>query len=210
MSEIRIVSGTGRYADPYHDFPATSARIADVARQSGHHVEIADDVEAGLRELAGIDLVIVNVGTSGDDHPGAEVIADLEKHVSADGSLLAMHASSIAFPGLDEWERLIGGRWVPGTTMHPKIDTAHVHVLTDTHPIVDGLADFDVYDERYSYQRVADDITPLADHRYDDLVHPLAWIRGKVGYDALGHGIESYESGERCDLLRREIAYLLS
>ena len=28
---VRVISGAGRYSDPWHDFPATSARIAEIA-----------------------------------------------------------------------------------------------------------------------------------------------------------------------------------
>lgn len=216
MSAIRIVSGAGHYADPYHDFAATSARIADVARQSDHDVMI-DDVEAGMRDLSGVDLLIANFGVStggdGADARAVEAIAGLRRHLDRGASLLVVHASATALPAAEEWEHILGGRWVAGTSMHPKIGAAHVRVRTDAHPIVDGLEDFEVYDERYSYLRVADHVTPLIDHEHDGIVHALAWIHqhgnAKVGYDALGHGVESYDSHERCELLRREIDFLL-
>jgi hypothetical protein len=37
-----VLSGGGRYADPWHPFAKTSARLADVLWSLGHRVEVTD------------------------------------------------------------------------------------------------------------------------------------------------------------------------
>jgi type 1 glutamine amidotransferase len=211
------VSGSGRYADPWHDFPATSDRIARIVDGLGHDVEVDDQVEQSLSDLTGVDLVIVNIGNPRRNGGETEAIGatrdGLLRHLDGGGSLLAVHSAATSFPGLDEWEQILGGRWVDGTSMHPKISQARITVRTGSHPIVDDLTDFTVFDERYSHLRVGDGITALAEHSHDDLVHPLAWARqhgpGRVVLDTLGHGVESYDSAGRVQLLQREIGWLL-
>lgn len=49
MPDALLISGSGPYADQWHDFPATTARIAALLDDLGCSVAITDDVEVGLR-----------------------------------------------------------------------------------------------------------------------------------------------------------------
>ncbi|MGJ6969480.1 ThuA domain-containing protein [Streptosporangium sp. G11] len=215
---IRILSGAGRYADPYHDFAATSARIARLAATAGRRVEVVDDVEGGMADLAGVDLLVVNVGNPqpyGSESAGLGAArAGLATHLRGGGSLLALHVSATSFPTVPEWEKILGGRWVRGRSMHPPYDHAHVLVNTDAHPIVHRIGDFSVWDERYSYLRISPQIRPLAHHRHEGADHPLLWARehegARVVYDALGHDERSYDSPEHQAILTAAMAWLVA
>ena len=52
MAEVLIISGAGDYADPWHPFAATSARLAEVITSYGHRVEVSGTVEETLRSLS--------------------------------------------------------------------------------------------------------------------------------------------------------------
>jgi len=215
MTRTLVLSGAGRYADPWHAFPRTSARIRDVLGDLGHDVEVSEDVEERMADLSDIDLLVVNVGCP--DEPESAGLAaardGLLAFVARGGALLSVHVSATSFPTLPEWEAVVGGRWVRGQTMHPPIGTAQVRVLPTGHPVTAGLADFELHDERYSYLRTAADLTVLAEHDHDGRSHPLVWVResssGRVAYDALGHGVESYDSEPRRQLLANEARWLL-
>ena len=68
MPDVLLVSGTGPYVDPWHDFAATSARLAAVVEDLGLHVEIATDVEVALAEPSA-RLLIVNIGNPTQPRP---------------------------------------------------------------------------------------------------------------------------------------------
>lgn len=51
-ARITVISGSGRYADPWHPFAETSQRIAGILRDAGHDVTVSDDVDARLAALA--------------------------------------------------------------------------------------------------------------------------------------------------------------
>ena len=97
--------------------------------------------------------------------------------------------------------------------MHPEQDLATILVRSDAHPIVRGLADFTVFDERYSYLHTNPDITVLCEHFTDGRLHPIVWAResglARVVYDGLGHDTRSYESPGHVELLRRVVGWLL-
>jgi hypothetical protein len=48
-----VLSGGGRYADPWHPFAETSGALAGILGESGFGVEIADGVDAALAGHAG-------------------------------------------------------------------------------------------------------------------------------------------------------------
>src|SRR6478752_1946662 len=59
-----LISGAGRYADPWHPFARTSAAVAEIVTEAGLAVEIAegvDDALAGLTDSAP-DLLELNLG----------------------------------------------------------------------------------------------------------------------------------------------------
>jgi type 1 glutamine amidotransferase len=226
-----ILSGSGRFADPWHPFAETSASVAQILETDGFTTEIAG-VDERMSDLSGADLVVVNIGapSTPDLEQDTAVHRGLLEYVDTGGPLLVLHVSSTSLPSVPEWESIIGGLWVRGTTMHPDYGLAHLEVYPDRHPIVATTTDFDLYDERYSYLRVASEVVPLAAHRHDGIDHPILWARtyespagtggvekpthvsrvpARVVYDALGHDARSYDSAEHREIIRRSARWLL-
>ncbi|HET7822223.1 MAG TPA: ThuA domain-containing protein [Ornithinibacter sp.] len=222
-----LISGAGRYADPWHPFARTSAAIAEILTEAGLDVRIAEDVDdalAGLAESAPA-LLILNIGDPAGPRPGdvTDEVPDTARdersrsgllaHLAAGRPLLAFHVSSTSLGYVPEWESVLGGIWVPGTTMHPDQGDAWIEVDTDAHPIVTGVADFEVHDERYSWMRVSPEVSRLAWHEHDGERHPLLWTHeygsARVVYDALGHDERSYLSAPRRTLVSRSARWLL-
>jgi uncharacterized protein len=221
-----LLSGVGRYADPWHPFPETSAALAGLLREAGYDVDIPADVDAALETLVLgedtdlPDLLVVNVGLPRDELPTPgtpDAAAGLARWLDSARPLLASHVSSTSFLDLPAWEAGVGGRWVRGQSMHPEYGPAAIHVLPDSGPLVAGIPDFKLLDERYSWLRTAPGIKVHATHTHDGVHHPVMWSferrieRGKSGrtfYDALGHDAASYESAEHRELLHRALAWL--
>ena len=57
MASIRVLSGHGRYTDPWHPFAEGSAAIREILEAVGHRVEVRDDDVSCLQELDALDLV---------------------------------------------------------------------------------------------------------------------------------------------------------
>jgi hypothetical protein len=214
-----LLSGTGRYADPWHPFLETSAAIASLLREAGLDVEVADDVDTALEGLGGSgphpDLLVVNVGQprDGGTSPGTpEAARGLEEWAAAGGPLLAFHVSSTSFVDSPAWEETLGGSWLRGTTMHPDYGPARVLMDVRSGELAAGIPDFDVLDERYSWLRTLPGITVHARHLHEGTLHPLVWSferGGRTFYDALGHDSASFDSPEHRELLKRGVSWLL-
>jgi type 1 glutamine amidotransferase len=210
-----VISGAGAYADPWHQFAATSARLASIVEDAGYSVEVTDDVEGALRQPGLCRLLVINIGNPMQPRPAVAVNvvrAGLANHCAAGGALLGIHSTLTALPGELHWPGLLGGIWVRGRTMHPPRGDARILLTGSEHPITAGLADFAVEDERYSYLQTEPGIEALYEHDYDGQRHPLVWAWQPAGhravYDGLGHDVASYHSPGHRALLLQSVRWL--
>ncbi|MFF2050059.1 ThuA domain-containing protein [Leifsonia sp. NPDC058194] len=216
-----ILSGAGRYADPWHPFPETSSRLAALLHGQGLDVEVSEDVDARMAALTDDDpdLLVLNFGDpahTGTPDPEAEARgrAGLLAHLARGRPLLVSHVTSTSLRGIPEWEAVLGGVWVRDTTFHPDYGPATILVHPERDAIVAGLDDFAVTDERYTDLRVDPAVVALASHAHDGREHPLMWTRrygpaqAKVFYDALGHDAASYDAPTHRQILERAVRWL--
>jgi uncharacterized protein len=206
LSTALILSG-----GPNHDCAGTSAQLVKILAGVGVRADVREDVEAALRELAGVDLLVsdllrwrmmqeryVDLAATYAISLSEPARAALDGYVRGGGSLLAIHGAPICFDDWPAWGDLLGARWEWERSMHPPLGSVTVEIARTSHPIVAGLPErFDVEDEVYSYLDRADDVEALmtAEHGGED--HPLLWARevdgGRVACDLLGHHVPSYD-----------------
>jgi type 1 glutamine amidotransferase len=117
--------------------------------------------------------------------------------VEAGGGLVALHHASAV--GSKSWIELIGGRFAG----HPPISNIEVIVTNLDHPITKGVeGKFQLFDEAYRHQMAKVKVTPLAKlkerpgDKQPDPNLDILWTRdvgkGRVVYNALGHGKEAW------------------
>lgn len=241
VPRVLVLAGHGRYEDPWHDMAATSHRIAEVLSapvldgtddlgRPAYQVTVRGAFPGVLDALdpAGddVDLVIVNTGSGrpdpdfdGDDARWAGFHERLRAWADAGRPVLGLHQAANSFADSADWERILGGRWVDGTSMHPAIGDARFTVTSVGHGLAEVLHDatagtVEAFDERYSYLTVAESSTVLLTQQHDGIDHAVVWVSGAPGvrcvYDALGHDVRSYDSSSRQALLRAEVAWLLA
>lgn len=205
-----IITGVGAHADPWHGLAATSAALASVLEERMPTLLIDTDEVVGGAALTDAALIVVNIsGDLATDAVAASAVLDPLLGAVASGiPLLAVHSSSLAFRDDPRWAELLGGRWVPGVTMHPQIGWS---LVQPTAP----LSPFRVYDERYSHLEVGVGSALRAIHTDDGITHALAWSRrgddghGGVAYSALGHGVEAYRAAGTRALIHALVDELL-
>lgn len=207
-----LLSGTGRYADPWHPFGPTSELIAGVAESHGFSVEVADDVDAAIASLetsALPDLLIANLGKPVDGLPSPSSPAGLARAL-ATVPLLAVHAAANSFPDAEGWEAALGARWIDGDSWHPDYGPTRVTPTEAGREF--GLHAFDTVDERYHRLRTGSPRTVLLDVESDDGgTEPVTWlIEGapRRAYSALGHDEAAYGAAPVRALLGRLVEWL--
>ncbi|WP_203579151.1 ThuA domain-containing protein [Microbacterium hibisci] len=204
-----IASGSGRYGDPWHPFPRTSARLGAILHSAGFLVSVDHDVDRALTRLSGFDLLVVNAGDSWRSSSEAAVAPPPDAGPFAralDGGIgiLAMHSAVSSLRDYPEWAAAVGAVWVPRASHHPPIGPMSVRELAQDGSERDR---FELFDERYcSLQKVGRSCV-VADHDGVEGREPTAWVRragaSRIAVDVLGHDERSFESSGHRDLVRR-------
>jgi len=88
VPDALVVSGAGPYVDPWHDFAATSARLAAILEGLGHRLDITGEVEDALADPGDVRLLVVNIGNPAEPRPP-------ERMVAAAGGLAALTALGV-------------------------------------------------------------------------------------------------------------------
>ncbi|MBL0886863.1 ThuA domain-containing protein [Myceligenerans indicum] len=239
-TRILVLAGRGRYEDPWHDHAATSH---EVARILGEPEAVGrDDVVVRVRstwrdaldDLDDVDLLVLNSGRGridpdfdGADGDWVAFHERLAGWARSGGSVLALHQAANTFADAPGFEEVLGGRWIPGVSMHPPIGDAVFDVVAG-HPVTVGLGGgvIDAYDERYCHLVVAESSRVLLTTRgpaesgfsaeADDgaRVHSVAWANdahgGRTVYSGLGHDVRSFTSEPHRAFLRSAAAWLVS
>lgn len=211
-----VLSGHGRYADPWHPFPETSAALAEVLSAAGLEVEVSEDVDGSLQRLDGVDLLAVNTGDpwrNGETGRGAPepAVAGLDAALERGVSILAMHTGITSLRDYPSWAAAVGAVWLPQVSQHPPLAEFTVRLRPD--PVLAEQPDFTVADEQYSFLQRVGSSTVLAEHTHAGERHPLVWVRthgvARMAVDLLGHDERSYASAGHHRLLRSVINWLL-
>ena len=197
MVNTALVVGETTFS--FHDFEEMRPHI-ESALGDAVDATLSTD-RADLADLSEYDLVVdyLTDSTLTDDqlegllgfvrdggaYLGLHCAADLTSVHGGDGEL---DTREEPFPELRE---LVGGHFLT----HPEQSTFGVDVVAE-HPVVDGVDDFEVYDEPYQVE-ADDDVTVLARMDHPDLdEYPVVWVRphgdGRVCYASLGHTEEAF------------------
>ena len=209
-----VVSGGGRFVDPWHPFEDTSEALASVLRGRGCAVTVSADADAALAELrpeALPSLLVLNIGWYGPDRfsqPATQgVVAALQHGLPT----LLVHSTLTAFPDWPLWHEIAGGGWTHGTSYHPDYGSG-VALAHPDHPVSAGLGELKIIDERYTKLWVDDPASVFLQHEEEGSLHSLAWTRTWGGSpiiaDALGHDAGAYRTAARTALLQRELDWL--
>lgn len=226
MPTALILTGCGRYADPWHPYEETSQLLSSVCADAGWAVELTQQIDHRLAEgLEDIDLLVVNAGdpTRASSAAMAEPLPgpppavlqaasrSLEQALTEGMGLLAVHSAAASLRDYPSFREHLGGAWEPGTSWHPPQCELTVEPGPD-HPISAGLGAFTVFDERYSDLVVDGPVDPVAVVHDGEQSHVVLWARVvgscRVVYDSLGHDARSYASTGHRDLLGRALHWL--
>ena len=205
-----IASGSGRYADPWHPFGETSARLADILREAGLSVTVDDDVDHAMASLDGVDLLCVNAGDSwrGEGmggRPGPDSIDGFARALDRGIGVLALHSAASSLRDYPEWAGAVGRMWVPGLSFHPPADGTTVS--EGVFPDGSTTDQFDIFDERYCRLQEIGRSHTVCTHPGAEGSEPTAWVRevgrSRVAVDVLGHDGRSFDVPGHRELVRR-------
>ena len=202
----------------------------------GHEPERVADLSRELLSAEGVDVTVTETLAPFDDAEGLrqwdlivpvwtmselsrDAAANVSEAVARGTGLAGCHGGMCdAFRGNTLWQFMTGANWVA----HPGGDGVNhrVTITEKDHPLVEGIADFDVSTEQY-YLHVDPANEVLATTRTDVVTWyhspngpvdmPVVWTRkwglGRVYYNALGHKANVIDHGGAREMLRRGLIW---
>jgi type 1 glutamine amidotransferase len=134
---------------------------------------------------------------------GPEQEKALQAFVEQGGGIVALHGASASFGRSDVWFNMVGARFAghaPGTYTLP------IAVTDPNHPVMKGIREFEIVDEEYTH-RFPEGVKRHVLARFkqrpsntseknnnNDAVWTVEIGKGRVVYNALGHGPEAWQN----------------
>ncbi len=146
---LRVLILTGQNN---HNWAMTTPELKRILVDSGRFtVEVTETPEACTAEtFSRYDVLLSNWNTFGDKVTVREWPAPMREalveFVRKGGGFVVVHAGGASFPDWADYQKIIGGTWGKGTG-HGPVHAYTVKFTDPNHPIVRGLAPFQITDE---------------------------------------------------------------
>ena len=196
MTNVLILSGAN------HGFASSADVIAGfLGDDPAINVTVTDDKDIfASPSLASHDVCVLGTGfTRSQRHDDGSVTYHSELSAEQEDGLANFVASGNGLVGVHGTGWWIGGRAADllggHANWHPPGLTFTVNVADDSHPVMQGINDFEVDDEIYI---TAWDpaIHIVASAQWADRPQPMAWVKpygeGRVFYTTLGHTSDTF------------------
>lgn len=213
---IRLLVITGGHDFQTNEFFQMFTDNREVTARSVIH----PDAHAWLRPDKARDYDVIVLYDMWQDI-GDQAKTDLRDRVREGKGLVALHHSLASYQQWPEYARLIGGTyhlapWTSGGKEQPASTYLHdvdfkVRIAKPDHPVVAGLADFDIHDETYGGFEVKPDSVPLLKTEERTSGPVIAWCRtegaSRIVYIQLGHDRQAFENPNYRRLLGNAIRW---
>jgi putative membrane-bound dehydrogenase-like protein len=170
-------NGHHRPADRFKQLqPVLAARGLEMV-----YTDRMDDLNPAT--LAGFDCLAIYANTTRISPEQEKAMLDF---VAAGGGLAPLHCASYCFLNSPKYIELVGGQFKShGTGVFKET------IVNATHPIMNGVAPIESWDETYVHTKHNTNRIVLAERRDDAGAEPYTWVRehgkGRVFYTAWGH-----------------------
>jgi uncharacterized protein len=213
-ANLLLVTGVDYPAHLWRETAPTLKRILEADPRL--EVRIVEDPQfldsAALTNYAAVLLHFQNWEVAG---PGASARENLRRYVENGGGLVSVHFACGAWHGeWPEFQNIVGRVW-RGTsgTQHDARGPFTVQIVDKSHPVAQGLSDFQTDDELYTCLVGDQPIRLIAQARskVDHQNHPMAFVRdygqGRVFLTTLGHDVRAFTNSSVPQLIRQGCAW---
>lgn len=204
---------------PGHKWRETSPALKRILEEDQRFdVRLVEDPQfldsAALTNYAAVLLHFQNWEVPG---PGAAARANLRRYVEQGGGLISVHFACGAWHGeWPEFQNIVGRVWHgpgPGKPQHDPRGPFTVRIVDPSHPVTQGLGDFETDDELYTCLTGTAPIHIVADatSKVDKQNHPMAFVReygrGRVFLTTLGHDVKAFTNSVVPQLIQQGCAW---
>ncbi|MEX2591959.1 MAG: PVC-type heme-binding CxxCH protein [Anditalea sp.] len=132
--------------------------------------------------------------------------AAIKEFVESGKALIPLHSASWSFRNSDWFIEAVGGQFKSHGTGDFTVDIVH-----EDHPVMEGITEFETWDETYVHSNLNEDMTVLMERVDGDHREPWTWIReqgkGRVFYTAYGHDERTWSKPEFHELVANGVLW---
>ncbi|WP_154857540.1 PVC-type heme-binding CxxCH protein [Cyclobacterium xiamenense] len=141
-----------------------------------------------------------------------EITADQEKalknYVEGGKALIPIHSASFCFRNSDWFVETVGGQF----SSHGTGDFTAT-IVDGTHPIMEGIEEFETWDETYVHAQLNEDMTVLMERVDGEHREPYTWVReqgkGRIFYTAYGHDERTWSQPQFQELVANGVLWAI-
>ncbi len=133
--------------------------------------------------------------------------------------LLFLHHSVVSYQNWDEFEKIVGGKYIEkGTNVPVEKQSTYEHDVwvyiepSVKHPVTRNLGSLRFFDEVYGNTRVSENVIPLLKTKHPKSSEIIGWENhynsSKIIYIQPGHDYRTYQEADYRKLLLQAIKYL--
>lgn len=132
--------------------------------------------------------------------------AALKDFVESGKAFIPLHSASFCFRNSDWFVETVGGQF----ESHGTGDFTAT-IVQPEHPVMQGIQEFETWDETYVHSRLNDDMTILMERVEGDHREPYTWVReqgnGRVFYTAYGHDERTWNQTQFHELVANGVLW---
>ncbi|MCF2516543.1 PVC-type heme-binding CxxCH protein [Dyadobacter sp. CY351] len=130
----------------------------------------------------------------------------MKAFVEGGKGLIPLHSASGCFKNSSWYIKTIGGQFASH-----KVGSFKNTILKPDHPVMQGITDFETWDETYVHKNLNPDKTVLGERVEGNVHEPYTWVRnegkGRVFYTAYGHEDSTWTNRGFLDLVRNGVMW---
>ncbi len=210
---VKVLVVTGGHDYEKEPFDAMFKAMDGVTVETAEHKETSEGFD---KDLSKYDVVVL--------YDMAQKITDaqkknLMKFLGEGKGLVSLHHNLGSYQDWAQYQKIIGGKFyiaerTEDDVKHAKSGWKHdvelkVKIEDKSHPIVQGMSDFEILDEAYNNFFVRPEVKPLLTTDNPASGKVVAWThqcgKAPVAYIMFGHGASGYKNANYQKLVRNSI-----
>lgn len=190
----------------HHDSGKFAPWLAIATFKSGINITYTTELEdLNSENLAKYDGLVIYAN---HDTISASQEAALKNFVESGKGLIPLHSAAGCFKNSEWYIKTIGGQFLSHGN-----GSFTTKIINKSHPVTEGINEFETTDETYVHQKINPDMTVLMERLEGTKKEPYTWIRkqgkGRVFYTAYGHDDISWKKSDFLKLVSNGILWAI-
>jgi hypothetical protein len=216
-ARIRVLLVTGGHDFERKQFFEMFQTNTDLSLQTIEHTNLAGFLKPSQAQTYDV-LALYDMWQNISD----EMKADFVELLRQGKGLVVLHHALCSYQDWPEYRRIVGGRYLLNKTVldgveWPASSYQHgrhfvVHVVDQSHPITQGVRDFEIHDETYKGFNVTADAHPLLTTDDPESTGTIAWtksyLNARVFFMQSGHDHYAWDNPNYQRLLQQGIRWV--